>query len=376
VTRIVVTGARGFLGRHVMSLLAYDSTVTAVPIGRETPLAERDAELARADAVIHLAGVNRPSDDREFAEVNVGLTRTIADTLTAAARGAALVYASSVRATDDTPYGRSKLAAEEIVRRYAAGPGPGRSAVTRLPNVFGKWSRPFYNTAVATFCHSIARDEPVEIRDAAHVLQLVYGEDVAAALIAQATGAARPSTDGTFDVEPRYERSLGEIVSLLRRFRALRTELVLPDFSDAFVRKLYATYLSFLPAGGEAYALQQYSDDRGSLAELLKSPWFGQVFLSRTKPGITRGNHFHHTKTEKFVVVEGDALIRLQPSEGGEVTEIPVSGAEFRVVDIPPGYSHSITNVGARELVTLFWSSEIFDRDRPDTYAREVGRAS
>lgn len=373
-TRIVVTGARGFLGRHVMSLLAYDPAVIAVPIGRETPGAERDAELARADAVIHLAGVNRPSDDREFADVNVQLTREIVDALVAAARGATLIFTSSVRATDDTPYGRSKLAAEEIVRRYAAGPGSG--AVTRLPNAFGKWSRPFYNTAVATFCHSIARDEPVDVRDPAYVLQLVYGEDVAVALIAQATGVGSRSADGTFDVEPRYERSLGEIVALLRRFRALRTELVLPDFSDPFTRKLYATYLSFLPEGNESYALQQYADDRGSLAELLKSPWFGQVFLSRTRPGITRGNHFHHTKTEKFVVVEGEAVIRLQSSEGGEVTEIPVRGAEFRVVDIPPGCSHSITNVGERELVTLFWSSEIFDRDRPDTYAREVGSAT
>lgn len=364
-TRILVTGAHGFIGRHVVSLLKFDPSAEIIPMDRATSPAELSSGLASADAVIHLAGVNRPVDEREFETGNAELTRSIATALRTAGKNAVLVLASTSRAEEDTPYGRSKLAAEQAVREYAGAGGP--VAIYRLPNVFGKWSRPFYNSAVATFCHSIARDLPVDVHDPARVIRLVYGEDVARALIASAKGERRST-----EVEPQYERTLGDIVGLLRQFRALRTELRLPDFSDSFVQKLYTTYVSFLPESDVSYALHQYTDDRGALAELLKSPWFGQVFVSRTRPGITRGNHFHHTKTEKFVVVEGDAVIRMRPSEGGETLEIPVRGSDFRVVDIPPGYTHSITNVGHGELVTLFWSSEIFDRERPDTYPMPV----
>jgi UDP-2-acetamido-2,6-beta-L-arabino-hexul-4-ose reductase len=297
----------------------------------------------------------------------VELTRALAEALLAAGGRATLVLASTTRAGEPTEYGRTKLEAERLVRAYGERSGA-TVAVDRLPNVFGKWSRPFYNSAVATFCHSIARDLPVEVHDERRTVRLLYGEDAAQHLVGQALGRVAPDAEPG----PVHERTLGEIVALLRQFRALRTELQLPDFSDDFVRKLYTTYVSFLPTGDAAYALTQHTDERGALAELLKSPWFGQVFVSRTKPGVTRGNHFHQTKTEKFVVVEGDAVIRLRPSEGGEVTEIPVRGSELRVVDIPPGYTHNITNVGAGDLVTLFWSSEVFDRARPDTYPMQV----
>jgi UDP-2-acetamido-2,6-beta-L-arabino-hexul-4-ose reductase len=366
VKRIVVTGARGFIGRHVTSLLAYGSEVKVSEIIRETSGEQARAALAEADAVIHLAGVNRPQDQSEFESGNAELTRWLVSALREAGRNATVVLASSTRADDDTPYGRSKREAEAAVRMYGEQTGAS-IAIYRLPNVFGKWSRPFYNTVVATFCHSIARDLPIDVHDPARTIRLVYGEDVAQALIESALDQ-RMSTQ----VEPVYERALGEIVALSRQFKALRTELRLPDFSDSFVRKLYTTYVSFLPEEEIGYALQQYADERGTLAELLKSPWFGQIFVSRTRPGVTRGNHFHQTKTEKFVVVEGDAVIRMRPSDGGDVVEIAVQGRDFRVVDIPPGYTHSITNIGDRELVTLFWSSEIFDRERPDTYALPV----
>ena len=364
--KIAVTGARGFLGRHVMSLLVYDPSVEAMPISRETPASDATAALVVADAVIHLAGVNRPQHVGEFETGNVELTRSLARQLRDAGRRATLVFSSTSRADEDTPYGRSKRAAEEVIRRYGEETGAS-TAVYRLPNVFGKWTRPFYNTVVATFCHSIARDLPVDVHDADRKIRLVYGEDVAQALIASAKGERRLT-----HVQPEYDRTLGEIVALLRQFRALRTELQLPDFSDSFIQKLYTTYVSFLPESDVAYPLHQHTDERGALAELLKSPWFGQVFVSRTRPGVTRGNHFHQTKTEKFLVVEGEAMIRMRPSEGGETIEIPVRGSEFRVVDIPPGFTHSITNIGSSELVTLFWSSQIFDRDRPDTYALPV----
>ena len=364
--RIVVTGAHGFLGRHVSSLLAYDPSVEVALVTRETSIEERTTALARADAVIHLAGVNRPRDEREVETGNVELTRSVVGSLLDAGGRATVVLASSSRASESTPYGRSKLGAENAVREYSERSGAS-VAIYRLPNVFGKWSRPFYNTVIATFCHSIARDLSIEMHDPKRVMHLVYGEDVARAMIASAKGESANA-----EVRPQYDRELGEIAALLHQFRALRTELRLPDFSDSFVQKLYTTYISFLPEVNMSYALHQHADDRGVLAELLKSPWFGQVFVSRTKPGITRGNHFHQTKTEKFVVVEGDAVIRMRSSEGGHILEIPVRGSEFRVVDIPPGCTHSITNVGGGELVTLFWSSEIFDRDQPDTYALQV----
>jgi len=369
---VVVTGAAGFIGRHVAALLEFGELATVGRITLETPLGAAESELARADAVIHLAGVNRPTDEREFVTGNVDFTHTVVDALERAGHRPTLVISSSSRADEDTPYGRSKLEAERIVADYGARTGA-PVAVFRLPNVFGKWSQPHYNSAVATFCHSVARGLPFEVHDPARAISLVYGEDVARTMItaALADGAGR-RMGAHHVVEPRYERTLGEIVTLLEQFKALRTELRLPDFSDSFVQKLYTTYVSFIPTDEMSYALHQYTDERGALAELLKSPWFGQVFVSRTRPGITRGNHFHHTKTEKFVVVEGDAVIRMRGIDSVEVVEIPVRGSDFRVVDIPPGYTHSITNVGAGEMVTLFWSSEIFDRERPDTYMLPV----
>jgi UDP-2-acetamido-2,6-beta-L-arabino-hexul-4-ose reductase len=370
--KIAVTGARGFIARHVLALLRTSGAHEALPIDRATPASAVRETLAGADAIIHLAGINRPRDEHEFTEGNVDLTRAIVDVLKDAGSRAPVVFSSTSRALENTPYGRSKLAAEDALRAHASDSGS-RVTLFRLPNVFGKWSRPNYNSAVATFCHAIARDEPVDIHDSARTVCLVYSEDVARELIAAAT--RDPAGRGTVEyptVEPQYERTLGDLVALIREFRAMRTALLVPDLGDDFTRKLYGTYVSFLPLAGVSYPLRQFQDERGALAELLKSPRFGQIFVSRTRPGITRGNHFHHTKTEKFVVVEGDAVIRMRGIEGDAVAEIAVRGSEFRVVDIPTGYTHSITNVGSGELVTLFWASEIFDPSRPDTYPLDV----
>ena len=370
--RVAVTGADGFLGRHVSALLRSDHAHEILPVTRDTPPEGLRAALLAADAVIHLAGVNRPRDESEFTTGNTDFTRTITQVLEDGGRNASVAFASSTRATEDTPYGRSKLAAESILRDHAARHGV-RVAVFRFPNVFGKWSRPFYNSAVATFCHSVARDLPVDVHDPARRLTLVYGEDAARAMVEWATDTAlTPGGFGFQSAGPEYEVTLGGLVELIRAFRAMRTTLRVPDLSDAFTRALYGTYVSFLPPEQVSYALTKHVDERGALAELLKSPQFGQVFISRTKPGITRGNHFHHTKTEKFVVVDGEAVIRMRPIDGGGVTEVRVSGDEFRVVDIPTGQTHSITNVGSTTLVTLFWASEIFDPQRPDTYFLEV----
>lgn len=278
---------------------------------------------------------------------------------------------SSTQAALDNPYGLSKRQAEEAV--FDFGRETGASVfVFRLPGVFGKWCRPNYNSVVATFCHNIACDLPIAISDPAREIELVYIDDVVRAFIGIMDGRL-PVSDGQYClVEPTYRMSLGALAETIQGFRDSRVSLALPDMSDPFTRALYATYVSYLPADSFAYALTQRSDPRGELAELLKSPYIGQIFVSRTRPGITRGHHYHDTKVKKFVVLEGDAVIRFRHILGGDVIEYPISGHEFRVVDIPPGYTHAIENAGQNDLIVLFWADEIFDSDIPDTYGMTV----
>jgi UDP-2-acetamido-2,6-beta-L-arabino-hexul-4-ose reductase len=279
----------------------------------------------------------------------------------------------------DNPYGVSKRQAEAVVVRYAEVSGA-RCTIFRLQNVFGKWCRPNYNSVAATFCHNIAHDLPITISDPARELELVHVDDVVEAFMAEVrsqesgvrTPIGRESGVSYREVAPGYGVTLGRLAELIRSFRASRQTLRVPDFSDAFTRKLYGVFLSYLAPDDFAYDLTRHTDPRGALAEFVKSEPFGQLFVSRTKPGIARGNHYHHTKTEKFLVVEGEAIIRFRHIRGEDVIEYRVRGEDFRVVDIPTGYTHSIENIGAGELVTLFWSSEIFDPAQPDTIYEEV----
>jgi UDP-2-acetamido-2,6-beta-L-arabino-hexul-4-ose reductase len=241
-----------------------------------------------------------------------------------------------------------------------------------LKNVFGKWCRPNYNSVTATFCFNIAHGLPIQITDSVRELDLVYIDDVVKGLLAVDDLPVSSGSTVYREIPHSHKTTLGELADLIQSFRRSRETLALPSMADEFTKRLYATYLSYLDGADFSYALEQRTDARGSLAEFIKQPHFGQVFVSRTHPGITRGNHYHHTKTEKFFVVEGEAIIRFRPILGGEVIEHCVSGAQFRVVDIPPGYAHSIENVGQTELVTLFWASEIFDPNRPDVYGQTV----
>jgi UDP-2-acetamido-2,6-beta-L-arabino-hexul-4-ose reductase len=261
---------------------------------------------------------------------------------------------------------RAEVALAEWVGRSG-----GRIIVFRLRNVFGKWCRPNYNSVTATFCHNIAHDLPIAISDPKRELELVYIDDVVAAFVGCLDDAAASGYEQR-DVKTSYRVTLGELAGKIRSFRESRRSLVLPSFDDEFSRRLYATFLSYLDGSDFSYRLEQRSDARGSLAEFIKQSHFGQVFVSRTKPGFTRGNHFHHTKTEKFLVVEGEAIIRFRQILSGEIIEHRVCGQDFKVVDIPPGYAHSIENVGTTELVTLFWASEIFDPTKLDTYPMTV----
>jgi UDP-2-acetamido-2,6-beta-L-arabino-hexul-4-ose reductase len=367
----VVTGAGGFIGRHLVEALGRTAGVTRIRVLRSDNFAaEAAGALAEADVVFHLAGVNRPKDVAEFDAGNRVLTERICRELEQGGRRPLLVLASSSQATQDNPYGRSKRAAEEAVERWAQR-GAGRAVTFRLKNVFGKWCRPNYNSVTATFCHNVAHALPIAISDPAKELDLVYIDDVIAGFLA-CLGRASATPVETCEIAPVHRVTLRLLATLIRSFRESRQTLLLPSFDDDFTRRLYVTYLSYLDGPNFSYPLQQRSDPRGTLAEFMKSPPFGQIFVSRTHPGITRGNHYHHSKTEKFLVVEGEAVVRFRAIMGTEIIEHRVNGHEFRVVDIPPGYTHSIENIGSGELVTLFWASEVFDSQRPDTIMSPV----
>jgi len=366
---VLVTGSAGFLGRNLTVHLRRreDVALREYDVGSDLELGQA---VAGTQVICHLAGVNRPEREEEYDAGNRGLTATICDLAARERKPPLIVLSSSIQAELDNPYGRSKLAAETELRKYAEQTGA-TAVAYRFPNIFGKWSRPNYNSAVATFCHNIARDLPITVSDPARELTLVYVDDVVAELM-RLLDDPGPAGFRYGQVKPVYRITLGELVERIRAFRRTRDDLNLPDLGDPLNRCLLATYNSFLPEDGWAYELGQRGDARGVLAEFLRTPSAGQIFVSTTKPGVVRGNHYHHTKVEKFLVLTGEAEIRLRKIGTNEVRRIRVSGPELRVVDIPPGWTHCIENVGSTDMVTLFWASEPFDPQRPDTYAEDV----
>jgi UDP-2-acetamido-2,6-beta-L-arabino-hexul-4-ose reductase len=368
---VLVTGSEGFIGKNLVERLKREKDLRLLCYDIGVPEQKLGEYLDAADVVFHLAGVNRPPDPADHEKVNAGLTAAVVDHLLASGRKPLVVLTSSTQAELDNPYGLSKRKAEETLTDFARASGaPVR--IFRLPGVFGKWCRPNYNSVVATFCHNIAHGLPITVSDPTKELRLVYVDDVVAAFAALLSDQGRAGQAGIFSVEPEYRATLAGLVEKIRGFKAIRETLHLPDEADRFTRLLHATYLSYLPRDGFAYRLAQKIDQRGELAELLKSEHFGQIFVSRTRPGITRGNHFHDTKIEKFCVIEGEAIIRFRHIREKDILEYPVSGKDFKVVDIPPGYTHSIENTGDTDLIVLFWSNEVFDPLRPDTYVAEV----
>ena len=368
--QILITGAKGFMGKNLAAALKPRPDVTVLEYDQDNRPQDLTAMLAEADWVFHLAGVNRPQDEAEFQTGNVDSTTLVCAELLRLGRSTPIVLASSIQALLDNPYGVSKLKAEEVIRQYAERSGaPG--IIYRLRNVFGKWCRPNYNSVVATFCYNVAHDLPLAISDPEKSLELIYIDDVVTHFVRDLTVSSGVGAVYR-EVTPVYQVTLGRLANLIQSFRQMRQTLLVPDQSNELTHKLYGTYLTYLEPGDFAYALDKKCDPRGCLAEFVKAVPFGQLFVSRTLPGITRGNHYHHTKTEKFLVIEGEAVIRFRHLLGGEIIEYRVRGEELRVVDIPPGYTHSIENVGQGELITLFWASEIFDPARPDTQALPV----
>ena len=344
---VLVTGSKGFVGRNLCSVLRMMESIQIVEFDCDNTSAELEAMLGEAAVIFHLAGVNRPKNDEEFKSGNAGLTEELCAILQRLERTPKIILASSIQAELDNPYGSSKLQAEQVLQGFAEITGA-RTVVYRFKNLFGKWCRPNYNSVTATFCHNIAHGLPVTISDPGRSIELTYIDDVVSALIGEIPSADEELETGfAFGAElTAYPITLGELAGLIASFRESRQTLLLPDFDSPLVRALYATYLSYLEGEDFAYPLQIRSDERGSLAEMMKSKTFGQIFVSRTKPEITRGNHYHHTKTEKFLVIKGQARFGFRHILTNETFTLFASGDLPTVVETIPGWSHDITNVG------------------------------
>ena len=380
---ILVTGANGFVGRNLVSQLENIASGKArnyAIAGEELHVLCYDVDsdpaaleeyCRRADFVFNLAGVNRPEDPSEFMKGNFGFASLLLDTLKKCGNSCPVMISSSTQAALDNPYGESKRAGEELLFEYGRETGA-KVLVYRFPNVFGKWCRPNYNSAVATFCHNIAHGLPIRVNDPSVVMHLVYIDDVVDELIGALSGDEHRA--GAFcEVPVVHEITLGGIVDLLYSFRDMQQDLEVPDFGDAFTKKLYSTYLSYLPKEKFCYPLKMNVDNRGSFTEIIRTPDRGQFSVNISKPGITKGEHWHHTKNEKFVVVSGHGLVQLRKIGTDEVVSFEVSGEKIEVVEMIPGYTHNIINLSDTEdLVTFMWANEAFNPERPDTYFEPV----
>lgn len=368
--KILITGSKGFIGKNLVAELRNRGYTDVLGYDLDTDPACLDDYCKEADFVFHLAGVNRPKDQSEYMQGNFGFTSTLLDTLKKHNNTCPVMISSSIQAALDNPYGRSKKAGEELLFSYSRETGA-KVLVYRFPNVFGKWCRPNYNSAIATFCYNIARDLPITVNDPNAVMNLVYIDDVVDELINALNG--NENAVGDFcEVPTVHTITLGKIVELLYSFKNSRENRSIPNMSDAFTKKLYSTYLSYLPTDNFSYDLKMNVDNRGSFTELIRTLDRGQVSVNISKPGITKGNHWHHTKNEKFLVVSGKGVIRFRRIDSDEVIEYYVSGDKLEVVDIPPGYTHNIENLGDTDMVTIMWANEPFDSAKPDTFYLEV----
>jgi len=367
--RILITGADGFIGSNLRTRLREAGHQDIVSITRSSAHQDLAAGLATADFVYHLAGVNRPKTDDEFILANRNFTEQICEALLTSGRRTPVVFSSSTQAALENSYGQSKLAAENALLRYSHETGA-PVFVFRLTNVFGKWARPEYNSAVATFCHNVAHGLPIRVDDPSAKLRLIYIDDVVDAFLRCLTMAGPAASH--LEVAPVYETTVGEIAETIHGFFDSRSTLLIPPVGVGLVRALYATYVSYLPAASFAYTVPQYGDPRGTFAEVLKTPDCGQFSYFTAYPGVTRGEHYHHSKTEKFVIIRGTAKFRFRQIETGEFHEIVVRGGEGTVVETIPGWAHDIANIGDDELIVMLWANEIFDRLQPDTIAMKV----
>ena len=366
-TPILITGAGGFIGKNLVATLKTAGYTDLMLFERDDPPETLAEYAARAGFVYHLAGINRPKDPSEFYAGNAGLTETLLSLLDKAGNKAPVLVTSSTQAALDNDYGKSKAQAEQAI--FAHGKATGAPVyVFRLPGVFGKWCRPNYNSVVATFYHNSANGLPLSVRDPEYRLPLVYIDDVVTSFVAALDGNC--TREGDYCVIPVvHETTLGHLAETIEGFAKNRETLDVPDQTPGSLeQKLYSTWLSYLPADRFSYPLNMHCDNRGSFTEFLHTPAHGQVSINISKPGIVKGNHWHHSKNEKFLVVKGTGVIRFRALDSTEVIEYHVSGDKLEVVDIPTGYTHNIENVGEDDMVTVMWANEVFDPDHPDTF--------
>ncbi|MBU0906392.1 MAG: NAD-dependent epimerase/dehydratase family protein [Firmicutes bacterium] len=368
--KILVTGADGFVGKNLVAELKNQGHEKLYLFSRGNSSEDLVKFTKDCDFVFHLAGVNRPQNESEFMEGNQGLTSHLLQCLVKNENNATVLMTSSIQAEKDNPYGQSKKAGEDELFAYAKETGAD-AFVYRLPNLFGKWSKPNYNTVVATYCHNVARNIDIQVNNPAALLELAYIDDVMEEFLRALQGT--PTISEKYCVIPvTHKVELGELAKRIKSFKDSRTTLAVPAMSNELTKKLYSTYLSFLPEDRFSYDLKMNVDRRGSFTEFLRTPDRGQVSVNISKPGITKGNHWHHTKNEKFLVVSGNGLIRFRNIDSERIIEYYVTGDKLQVVDIPTGYTHSIVNVGDTELVTIMWVNESFDPNKPDTIFLEV----
>lgn len=377
--KILITGAKGFVGKNIVSTLkniqsgkdkTYDIQIDEI---YEYDLSSTKEDLKRftsdCDFVVHLAGVNRPTVPKEFYEGNAGFTETLCNYLKDAHNDSPILISSSIQVDRDNDYGRSKKEGEELLLKFGKENG-NPVYIYRFSNLFGKWCRPNYNSVIATWCYNISHDLEIQVNDRSVVLSLCYIDDVVNEILECMKGNRNYKDNNK--VEPEYQVSLGQIEETLYKIKESRNDLSIVDQSDDFTKKLYATYLSYLPEDQFSYPLKMNVDNRGSFTEFIRTKEHGQVSINISKPGITKGNHWHHTKNEKFLVVSGIGVIRFRKIDEEKVIEYHVSGDKLEVIDIPTGYTHNIENLGNTDMVTVMWANEPFDSNKPDTYFEEV----
>jgi UDP-2-acetamido-2,6-beta-L-arabino-hexul-4-ose reductase len=370
ITPILITGAQGFLAKNLIATLQGHGFTRLLLVDKTTPAEVYDRFVQQAQFIFHFAGVNRPLQETEFIEGNVDAVEALLARIKKFASKAPLVVASSMQAMHDNPYGRSKKAGEDLVLKFAS-LNQHPVYIYRFTNIFGKWAKPNYNSVVATFCYNIARNLSITIHNDHAKISLIYVDDVIAEMMRCLDGKVT-TIDGILRVLPEYDLSVGDLARTIKRFKDNRLQLKLENQSDPLTKKLYATYLSYVEDTAFIYDLTMHADHRGSFTEMIKTSQEGQISVNISKPGITKGNHYHHTKNEKFIVVSGEARIRFRKVGEHTITEYHVSGKKIQVVDIPPGYAHSIVNVGQDDLITIMWASEVYNPEHPDTYPMEV----
>jgi len=374
--KVLITGADGFLGKNLQLHLAERKDVQVVCFTRSHSVAVLPDLLQGVDFVFHLAGVNRPQDPLEFNIDNVGLTAALCQAVTdmaqAMGKHVPIIFTSSSLAGRDNPYGKSKLAAEKVLQAAALSQRI-PVHIFRLPNLFGKWCKPNYNSVVATFCHNISRDLPIQVNDPAAIVTLAYVDDLIERFLQFIDGTdASQGLDGFETVAPQYVSTVGELARQIQAFKDSRNNLMTERVGTGLVRALYATYLSYLPVESFTYTVPKYGDPRGVFVEMIKTPDCGQFSFFTVNAGVTRGGHYHHSKTEKFLVIQGLARFKFRHMQTGQIYELDISADESKIVETVPGWTHDITNIGVIEMIVMLWANEVFDPLRLDTFSSAV----